>query len=154
MRIRFFGRGLIVAAALGVVGLGGCGGGGSPPTTPSPTPVPPPQPSIIRSDTVEIEENFAYFFPFYAPERGTIEATVEYTHEDADVTVWIAAGDCEPDAFFSGECVRLVGSREGSNPRTVSAGVQPEGTYTLVVWNRGPYTEMVSTRVYITVYQG
>jgi len=146
-----FGRGLIVVVALGVVGLGGCGGGTPSTPTPSPTPVPPPQPSIIRSDTVEIEENFAYFFPFYAPERGKIEATVEYTHEDADVTVWIARDDCEPETFFAGGCERLVVSREGPNPRSVSAGVQPEGTYTLIVWNRGPHTETVSTRVYITV---
>ena len=151
MHATVFGRELIAAAALGVVGLGGCGGGGSTPSTPTPTPVPPPQPSIVRSDTVEIEENFAYFFPFYAPERGTIEASVEYTHDDADVTVWIARGDCEPDPFFAGECERLVASREGPNPRFVSAGVQPEGTYTLIVWNRGPHTETVSTRVYITL---
>ena len=146
-----FRRGVIVAVMLGVAGLGGCGGGGSTPSTPTPTPAPPPQPSIIRSDTVEIEENFAYFFPFYAPERGTIEATVEYTHEDAGITVWIARGDCEPETFFAGGCERLVASREGPNPRSVSAGVQPEGTYTLIVWNRGPHTETVSTRVYITV---
>ena len=118
------GRGAIVAVALGVVGLGGCGGGGSTPSTPTPTPTPPPQPSVIRSDTFEIEENFAYFLPFYAPERGTVEATVEYTHADAEVVVWIARGDCEPATFFAGGCERLVVSREGPKPRSVSAGVQ------------------------------
>jgi hypothetical protein len=156
MDFRVIRRGLVAVGCLAVVGLGGCGGGGGAPptTTPAATPVPPPQPTVVRSDTVEIEEDFVFFWYFYSGQRGTIEATVEYTHNDADLTAWIAAGECEPDPFFAGECNLLVGSRQGPNPRSVSAGVQPEGTYTLIVRNLGPHTETVSIRVYVTLFQG
>jgi hypothetical protein len=136
-------RGLLALFAVSLgLGLVSCGGDGSPTVTPAPTPVPtPPPPTVVLQESWQLDANFVDGFYFDIGSTGTIDATVDYTHDDTLLVVYVATGTCTFNMFIADQCEFVATSLDGPRPRTVSATNQRAGTYTIIVWNVGPHSE-------------
>jgi hypothetical protein len=141
-----------LAAAAVLALLAACGGDGitdQPPPTPPP-PTPPPPRVVAERSGVSIAVGFGYGTYFDTSATGTIDATVDYTHADSSVLVWIAKGQCTGEQWVANQCTYVATSFSGGKPRKVTATGQTAGTYTLIVGNLGPKDEAVSMQVVFT----
>ena len=77
------------------------------------------------------------------------DATVNYTHDDSNMTVFIAVGPCSFNQFVADQCTFAAEGFFG-RPLKVSATGQTAGAYTLVIVNRGPNDEQIAFQVVFT----
>lgn len=149
-------RGLCgTGAVLLCLGISGCGGDSSPTATPTPTPAPtPPPPTVVLQENIALDVGFFFGWFFDISSTGTIDATVNYTFDDSMVAVWVATGECGPDAFFADQCDYVATSFDGPKPRRVSATSQPAGAYSLIIANFGPQAESFALQVVFTAQAG
>jgi hypothetical protein len=105
---------------------------------------------VAERSGVSIAVGFGYGTYFDTSATGTIDATVDYTHADSSVLVWIAKGQCTGEQWVANQCTYVATSFSGGKPRKVTATGQTAGTYTLIVGNLGPKDEAVSMQVVFT----
>jgi hypothetical protein len=86
---------------------------------------------------------------FAIESTGTIDATVNYTHDETSLGVWIATGACNFDQFVADQCSFAAMGFSGK-PRRVSATNQAPGPYTLAIANFGPHDEALAFQVVFT----
>jgi hypothetical protein len=105
---------------------------------------------VAERSGVSIPAGYGYGTYFDTSATGTLDATVDYTHADSGILVWIAKGQCTGEQWAADQCTYAATSLSGGKPRKVTATGQTAGSYTLIVGNLGPKDEAVSMQVVFT----
>jgi hypothetical protein len=150
----------VVAAAMAVAFLNGCGGDGgsgvtgdSRPVVTQPTPPPPEVVSSLSGAALEAE--YMGRMVFTTARAGALEITVDWTYATNDVDAMIVTGDCSYDQLEADQCSILgVAVSETAKPEKMQIASAPAGTYTIFIGNLGPGDESISYQVVLKASLG
>jgi hypothetical protein len=123
-----------------------CGGNAAAPTSGTAAPV--TQVLLEGNDSLAVEYVNGMYFT--TDRAGVIDVSVDYTHDDSRIVVWIAKGQCTFDQFKAETCTYSATSFTGGKPRKISVTGAAAGTYTLIVGNGGPRDEQISYKITLT----
>lgn len=75
-------------------------------------------------------------FPIPISDVGKLDVSINWTHEESWVYVYLGAEACDPTRLADGDCPFLVRSEtQTPKPRVIESGLLPPGTYYLYIYN-------------------
>src|SRR5262245_55940455 len=128
--------------------LAGCGDS---PTDPIPTPTPTP---CIRTTVFQgagtIPGQTADFESFTTATTGRVDVTLDWTHADRQMAVFVAQGSCSFNQFRAGNCNFLLQLASPPKPLKGSIPNVAPGTYAYIILNASAKNEAASTSVVVS----
>jgi hypothetical protein len=142
--------GLGAPSACLALSLAGCGGDPvGPPIDNEPTPEPCIRTTVFQGAGT-IPGLTADFESFTTTTAGRADVTLDWTHTDRRMAIFVAQGSCNFNQFRAGQCNFLLQLASPPKPLKGSIPNLAPGTYVYVILNTHPKNEAASTSVVLS----